>query len=358
MPPIEILSTTDSPTNVQAALGQKTEPAKEAGANDPKGQSAVPDPKASEQKQVSKSDTETPKASDVDPEDDHDAEETDAGESESEPGEDKAAKSSEEGEKDKPKRKSGYQRKVDKLTARISAERQRADLLEARLSQLERGKSDLDGGKQIKAEAAPVDPKDPEPKEDQFEKPSDYYKALSAWSYRQERRADDAKSKASKAEDEFKQTVKTHQERVDQFAQAHDDYPEVMENLSDVPNSPAMAEYIVTSENGPALLYELGKNPEEAKRIAKLPPAALRRELAKVEVRIEAQAPKNTGKEAGSGAPAPEPKNKTKAPKPLNPVSSSGAVSVDKDIYRAESMSQKEYEAVRAKQRAEAARAG
>ncbi|HEX7114972.1 MAG TPA: hypothetical protein VF193_07555 [Steroidobacter sp.] len=77
----------------------------------------------------------------------------------------------------------------------------------------------------------------------------------------------------------------------------------------ELPITADMAEVIQESEDGPALLYHLGKNPEIAERIAKLPPKAAARELGRIEARLayEREAAE-AGKPKVSKAPPPPPK--------------------------------------------------
>lgn len=79
-----------------------------------------------------------------------------------------------------------------------------------------------------------------------------------------------------------------------------------------------MAECIQDSELGPAVAYYLGKNPDEARRIAGLPAVQQGRELGRLEAKVTLPPPKRTSTApppapvlAGGGAPAtiPAPEN-------------------------------------------------
>jgi hypothetical protein len=107
------------------------------------------------------------------------------------------------------------------------------------------------------------------------------------------------------------------------------DYEEVA-LADDLAITPVMAEAMKDSEIGPDVAYYLGKNPNEALRIARLHPAAQVREIGKIEARIEAKPVRQ----------------QSKAPPPIDPIggsSSGGSGDVSK-------MSQAEYEAHRRKQ--------
>lgn len=80
------------------------------------------------------------------------------------------------------------------------------------------------------------------------------------------------------------------------------------------PISDLMADVIKASDIGPDLAYHLGKNPDEAERIASLSPLLQAKELGKLELKL-ADMPK-------------EGKQTTKAPAPISPVTPGGAVKV------------------------------
>jgi len=90
------------------------------------------------------------------------------------------------------------------------------------------------------------------------------------------------------------------------FAAKQADYYEVTRS-EDLPISLAMAEAIAESEDGPALAYHLGKNPEIAADIANLSPFAAARELGRIEERLIAEREKAKAT-AVSKAPPPPPK--------------------------------------------------
>jgi hypothetical protein len=80
-----------------------------------------------------------------------------------------------------------------------------------------------------------------------------------------------------------------------------------------------MAEVIADSEDGPAVAYYLGKNPEAAAAIAQLPPSAAARELGKLEARLafereKARTPATPARSAVSQAPPPPPKIEASEP--------------------------------------------
>lgn len=115
------------------------------------------------------------------------------------------------------------------------------------------------------------------------------------------------------------------------------DYFEVTRS-ADLVISVPMAEAIAESDDGPALAYHLGKNPEIAARIAELSPLAAARELGRIEGRLADERAKPKPAPV-SKAPPPAPKIEgadasTIAVKPTDPES-------DKALSDAEWMRQR-----------------
>lgn len=92
-----------------------------------------------------------------------------------------------------------------------------------------------------------------------------------------------------------------------EFAKTVDDFESVA-FAKHLPISADMAEVIQDSDDGPALLYHLGKNPDIAEKIAQLPPKAAARELGKIEARLAFEREKAKEKPVVSKAPPPPPK--------------------------------------------------
>lgn len=90
------------------------------------------------------------------------------------------------------------------------------------------------------------------------------------------------------------------------FAKSVDDYHEVTRNPS-LPITKAIAEVVAESDEGPALAYYLGKNPDVAERIAALSPMGTARELGRIEAKLISEREKAAAKRA-SAAPPPPPK--------------------------------------------------
>ena len=269
-----------------------------------------------------------------------DTAETEAKESEADESEDDAsdedveAKESTESEDDKPKKKSGSQRRKER------AERAEAEV--ARLQKLVEEMA-LKGAGESKADPK-VEPKKPaagdaEPDPDQYETHREYVRALADWAADQKLKERDQQSHKKTLEIEQAKSEQAHFDRVKVFKEKTEDYEDVLAEVGTLPISPAFESLLLSSENGPELLYTLAKDPAEFARVAALPHGAVHREIGRIEARLAAKP-----SEAKS-----EPKKTTKAPKPIDPVGGKSG-SGEKSIYDPD-ISQAEYERLRAKQR-------
>ncbi len=314
---ITITSTTDSKEQVQAAMGDLKQPAKDA----PKDQSAPAkvEPQA-EQKEPTESDTEGTES-----ESNTDDVETSAEED-----------NGTETDEGRPKKsKGGFQRRISKITAQkaeVARERDywRQKALDAEVS----------GRERKPAEQRPAVDSSTRPDADNFKSHADYVEAVADWKADQKIKALKDEQRNAQLETEHQTERQKHVERVKSFIKTHDDFEDVLETVDDVPISATLHELIVTSENGPALIYELAKNRAELERMNKLNPIKAAVEFGKFQARIAQNSPE-------------EPKKTTSAPTPPSPVGSKGG-KTEKSIYDAEKMSQAQYEAARRKQRREA----
>jgi hypothetical protein len=340
---IEITSTTDTAQNVQAAIGNavappKTEPGKAAGT----GKESPPSENqehADSEKELAKSDTAAKEAEG----DERDSANESEDDQETDSPEDKSASG-----KDRSRNKGGFQRRIEKLIAQRS-EREREVEYWKREALAAKQVAGTEAPKESAAKTAATIPSEPSP--EAFETHAEYVKALAAWTYKQARDADRETEQRQKLLKDQETLQKTYASRVQSLAEKTEDFQEALESVADIKVPAHLNAALMESELGAEVTYELAKNRAELERIVALSPLAATRELGKIEARIESRtAAKGSLGKTGT-------KKITQAPKPLDPVGSKGA-SVDKDIYDAAGMTQKEYEAVRARQRAEAAKAG
>lgn len=216
--------------------------------------------------------------------------------------------------KPEPPKQNSYQRRISELTSARRTAEQRADQLAANLEKA------LDALNKMPAPKADEPAPDPKPARDAFADPDSYDAALIEWSTRTatrlataemerkaaERQAAEEKQRSEQADIRVRETLAAtwQQKRGElmgdpQFA----DFVEVAENPDlEIPVSVLAA--AMHTENGPKVLYHLGKHPEEASRIAKLNPMQQAIEIGRVWERLA----------------QPERPQTTKAPKPIEPV--------------------------------------
>lgn len=161
---------------------------------------------------------------------------------------------------------------------------------------------------------------------------SDYNRKWYAWQRRQEKReeqqAKDAQERQSRAQ--------KFQESAQAFAQANPDFQSVISNPN-LPVNELMVEVISESDNPAAVAYWLGKNVDEARKIAGMSPAAMGRAIAKIESQFDRVEPEQR---------EPVQKTVTNAPPPPSALNGSKVA-----VKKLEEMSMTEYAAHRAAER-------
>ena len=147
-------------------------------------------------------------------------------------------------------------------------------------------------------------PSEPKPDRTQFDRPEAYEEALLTWHEKQVSTAAEARAaQALKAQAERQaaeaaqrtqaeyqaKVVETWKSRVEKARETVADF-ETVALSDDIPVPNHVAVPIMESENGPDVLYHLGKNPTEAKRIAELAPLQAALEIGRISARLTAQA--------------------------------------------------------------------
>jgi hypothetical protein len=277
---IKIESTTDTPEQVTAATGSK---------ESVENKSSAPEIETS---------SETPEASETleKPEEENDS--SDATESDEE---------SEESDEEKPKKKSGFTKRIDKLNKRLSQKEQ--EIEHWRREALKQAAPEP-----VKTAPETVAPTAGKPDANAYESHEDYIEALTDWKLDQKLQEKESREIQAKLKSEIEAQVTTHTQRVETFKAQHDDFDDVIESVDDVRMPTAVQEVILASELGPQLMYELAKNKKEFARICALSPTLAARELGIFEAKLS----------PSTGAKTTEAK-KTKAPPPINPISARGA---------------------------------
>ena len=154
------------------------------------------------------------------------------------------------------------------------------------------------------------------PAPEQFPTTEEYVEAVAAWKAEQiitQREGDAQKQSKARAEQDARERARqTFEQRAETVREKHEDYDDVVLNPQ-LPITDAMAMTMQESESGPELAYFLGKNPQEAARIAQLSPFLQAKELGRLEAKL-------------AQPPAKQPSS---APAPINPVKPGGSGFVD-----------------------------
>lgn len=258
---------------------------------------------------------------------------------ESEPKEGEESEPKDAASEEKPKKKGGFQRRIDKLNLQKAQAQQEAEYWKQQaLKNAGAPKTDAP-----KVELPKTVAGDGKPKPESFETHAEYVEALTDWKTDQKFKERDQKAEKNRLETEQTKQVTTYQEKAKAFLEKHPDFDEVVEDLV---VSPVVVGIIQSSDVGPEIAYELGKNPDEAKRIAKLPPLQAAVELGAIKSRITSKA---------SGEKKPEPKRVTSAPNPIAPVGGGGkATGASKSL---DDLAKTDFSAYRAKREEEEAAA-
>lgn len=225
-----------------------------------------------------------------------DGEDPDGEEGEQErPGEPEEGGDDDDGEQPLPK---GVQRRIDRLTRRLreaeTALRGRGE--PQRREQPSKARSDDQGG-------------DKKPLVTDFDTYEEYIEAIADWKAEQRIQAAEAKRTTESAESAFKQRFAEGRKKFADFDRVVTD---------DVEITGAMTAAIKETDDPAGVIYFLGKNPDEADRIASLSPAKQTLEIGKIEDRIARQAKQRQG--AGNETS----RRTSRAPEPIKPVRAGG----------------------------------
>lgn len=225
-------------------------------------------------------------------------------------------------EKQKPKKKGGFQKKLERKEKEIEYWKEKA--LKGEQEKQPEVKAQVDDSKK--------------PQEKDFESISDYLEALTDWKVEQREKAEALKKQEAEIKDSFKKSVTDFQKKTAEFAKTVDDYDDVIADAGDIQISYSLQSAIIESDIGPQVLYELAKDTDELERINALSPIAQAREIGKIEARLSVK----------SETPKEQIKQKSNAPKPVTPLSAKTTVT-KKSIFDKD-LSQSEYEKLRREQ--------
>lgn len=264
--------------------------------------------------------------------------ESDSDESEDESESDDESESEDDESKDeleeKPKRKSGFKKRIDKLNKRVSDRDSEIDSLRRQLATKDIPKQ----REENPAEPNPI-PDSEAPNMDDFDEYSDYVNALTDHKVKIALAADKVEQVKQREQTAFTKQVSDFQAKVKDFSAKVEDFDELVHDLDDVPTSPGLQKAIIESDMAPEIMYELAKNPDEYKRVNQLTDSGIQRALGRIEAKLEL---------SKKSSPKPVVKKKSKAPNPLEKIGTKGKGTA-KSINDP-NLSQKEWEKLRNEQ--------
>ena len=124
----------------------------------------------------------------------------------------------------------------------------------------------------------------------------------------------EAKESQTRQQREVAKLHESYTKQTEQARQAYGDFDDVVQD-PDLPISQAMAEAIMRSTNGADVAYYLGKNPDQAARIASLDPFSAAVEIGRIAATVV----------------RPQPRKTSNAPPPIQPVGARATPVTDPD---------------------------
>jgi len=165
--------------------------------------------------------------------------------------------------------------------------------------------------------------KSEKPELEDFETEAEYFEKLGRWGAKVEIHESES---AKKVEEPVEKSTEDPRKRIIELGE--EIYPDFQEKVFNIPITENMLNALVDSEYAHDILYDLGNNPEEAKRLEKIKsPAAIAREIGKIEARVAV--PEIVEHKAGQDNEFIEKSRKKpgpSAPPPVKPLGGSGKV--------------------------------
>lgn len=203
----------------------------------------------------------------------------------------------------------------------VEAKAEKQKGIEKRISELTRARREAERDRDTWKEKALASQKAQdalaEPKEADYADPNDFTKATVKHAVKTavaETAADEAANRARDAD------IAAHaaadaiwSERISTYRQATPDYDKVIAAAADLAVAPYVADALKDSDNGPALLYHMAKNPEVADRLNSMTPVRAAMEIGRLEATLDAK-------------PVKSPSN---APPPITPIAARRTGNID-----------------------------
>jgi hypothetical protein len=227
--------------------------------------------------------------------------------------------------------------RVMEATREAKEQRERAEKLEARVRELEAKAAAPETKSEPKPEPKADAGRD-KPKVEDYETYEEFVEKLTDWKAEERERK---RAEAAEKEGRHRALEAQHGAFFGRMQKAFEANPDMREKIAGLVSEmtptallalrgePAtaqsdLAQAIVESEVGPALLLHFAENPEEYQKILRLPDSySVARYVGRLEAKFD--------KSAQDVSPEPAPKPKSQAPPPLKPVAA-GSVSAEPDI--------------------------
>ncbi len=225
----------------------------------------------------------------------------------------------------KPKKK-GLERRFSELTSERDQARAKAAELESRLKALEANAEVVQSQKQ-EVQFTGQDFSTPKPDVNKFDTYADYLEALSDWKADKRDFDREQAQVVRQAQEKQKEVVGTWDSREKETKARVEGYDQLVDQefvgkfTTKVASREAMM-YLLESENGPDLLYDLAEDDEKLQNFKSLSPVRQVAFLSKLELKFEKDAKPSTQKTTVSKAPSPSsalPKGKTISTKTIDP---------------------------------------
>lgn len=213
----------------------------------------------------------------------------------------------------KPKKKGGFQKRIDKLTKERESFKREADLWKEQA--MKAGQKPAEEPKKLEAKVEVSKEGKPDP--DKFNTLGEYYEALADWKYDQRQKQSDKAKHVETVKSAYENKVKSFQDKSKEFVKTAPDFFDTLAEVDHIPLNPALEDLLLRSKNGHELLYDLVKEPEEYERISKLDPTDVAYEMGLRGAKFV---------KAPSSVETIETKT-TKAPPPVKPIGKSTTVS-------------------------------
>lgn len=219
----------------------------------------------------------------------------------------------------KGKGKSGFKRRLDKLTKQKTTALQEAEYWKRealkRMNEEKQTQNTAATTQNATAQDANV-----KPNPDAFETHTDYVEALAEWKAEVKLREFQAKQKQEQMRAELESKQKTFVSKMKEFAKTHEDFDEGLQELLELGNVPhELDSLIMESDNGPEIIYHLSKDLDFYQSLKQMPPLIQAKELGKFEARLQKKTTSQT-------------KTTTSAPPPIKTAQARGNIA-KKDIY-------------------------